>query len=320
MEITRRTVLKGIGAGMLASGFLTALQQTHAAEGPAGVKVGMCDWNLGGSCNPELIPKAKEAHLDGIQVSVGLNANNIPLRKPEVRDRYLALGKEYGIEFCSVAAGGILNAIPLASEPQSAMYVLDAIEAAKALGSSCTLLAFFGEGDLRLPYPGGYYGTGEGYRNIRKDPVWKEWELDTLKVRRLVDFLRQIVPRAEDAGVILGLENTLSAAQNLDIIDRAGGSPMIQVYYDVGNSTGGGYDVPAEIHLLGKDRICEVHLKDSKTRVFGVPDAQVDMAACAKAFKEIGYSKWYVLETSGRDKQFLPDTQANVAFTKKLFG
>ncbi len=320
MKMNRRTALKGIGAGLLASGSLTAIQQTYAAENPAGVKVGMCDWNLGGSCNPELIPKAKEAHLEGIQVSVGLSANNIPLRKPEVRERYLALGKEYGIEFCSVAAGGILNAIPLATEPQSAMYVLDAIEAAKALGSSCTLLAFFGEADLRLSYPGGNYGTNEEYRNIGKDPAWREWELDTMKVRRVVDFLRQIVPRAEDAGVILGIENMLSAAQNLDIIDRAGGSPMLQVYYDVGNSTGAGYDVPAEIHLLGRDRICEVHLKDNKTRIFGTPDAQVNMAACAKAFKEIGYSKWYVLETSGRDKQFLPDTQANVAFAKKTFG
>ena len=317
MKVSRRNVLRGIGGGLLVSGFLRELgaSQAWAADGGSGVKVGMCDWNLpSGTCNPDLIPTAKEAGLDGIQVSVGRDPNSIPLRDPAVRKRYLDLGKEHGIQFCSTAAGSILNSIPLATEPQSAIYVLDAVEAAKALGASCILMAFFTDGDLRLRD-----STGN-LRNISKDPAWKLWELDSQKVTRVVEVLRQIVPRAEDAGVILGFENTISATQNLEIIERVG-SKMLQVYYDVGNSWYYGYDVPGEIRTLGNDQICEVHLKDRKTPMLGTPEGMVDMAACAKAFKAIGYEKWYVLETSGRDpdKRFIPDTRTNVEFVKRTF-
>ncbi|MFH1742094.1 MAG: sugar phosphate isomerase/epimerase family protein [bacterium] len=321
MIMNRRALLQGIGGGGLACGLVGALAQNSAgaSDDKSGVKIGMCDWNLGGKCKPDLIPKAKEANLDGIQVSVGTDPNSIPLRDPEVRKRYVELGQESGIEFSSVAAGSILNDIALSTEAQSAIYVLDAIEAAKSLGTSCTLLAFFGNGDLLLSYPKNQYGGSMDYRNISGDSPYKIWELDTQRVKRVVDVLKQIAPRAEDAGVILGLENTLSATQNMEIIERAGGSPMLQVYYDVGNSWGNGYDVPNEIRMLGKDRICEVHLKDWKTPLLGSPEGMVDMAACAKAFKDIGYRKWYVLETSGRKDKFIPDTHANVEFARKTF-
>lgn len=118
--------------------------------------------------------------------------------------------------------------------------------------------------------------------------------------------------------MILGLENTLTARQNLEIIDRVG-SEMVQVYYDVGNSTGNGYDVPGEIRMLGKDLICEIHLKDRKSRLLGGPEGEVDFPAVAAACKAIGYDKWYVLETSGRDNHFLEDTRANLASVRKLF-
>ena len=117
---------------------------------------------------------------------------------------------------------------------------------------------------------------------------------------------------------MLGLENTITARQGLEIIDQIG-SPMVQVYYDVGNSTGNGYDVPGEIRLLGNDRICEVHLKDWKTKMLGRPEGQVDMKAAAKALADIGYDKWLVLETSGRTGHFIEDTRTNVAFVKKTF-
>jgi len=94
---------------------------------------------------------------------------------------------------------------------------------------------------------------------------------------------------------------------------------LVQVYYDVGNSWGNGYNVPHEIRMLGNDLICEVHLKDYKTKLLGSPEGQVDMKACAKALADIGYDKWLVLETSGRKGHFLEDTRANVAFVKKTF-
>lgn len=309
MSVNRREFLSA--AGMAGLTFKTVAGFPILGS-PGKPKIGMCDWNLGPSCDPEMIPKAREANLAGIQVSVGTSPENILLRDTKVRQRYLTLGKQYGVAFNSVAAGSILNQIPLKSEPQSAVYVIDAVETAAALGAKNILIAFFGNGDLRLTD-----STGE-IRNLSKGP-FKSYELDAAGVTRVVEALKQITPRAESKGVILGLENTLTADQNLEIIDRIG-SEMVQVYYDVGNSTHYGYDVPGELRKLGKNRICEIHLKDWKTPVLGSSEGEVDLKAAAAACKDIGFDQWFVLESSGREGRFLEDTRANVEFAANLFG
>lgn len=316
--LDRRQFLGTLGAAGLALSVPAPLRGAVSAVLPAGVRVGMCDWNLGGACRPDLIPRAEEAHLEGLQVSVATAPDHVPLREETVRQRYRELGARHGITFHSVAAGSILNRIPLKSEPQSAVYVIDAVEAAAALGAKNILIAFFGNGDLRLRDSVG------AFRNLSSGP-FAVYELDTPGVTRVVEVLRQIVPRAEDAGVVLGLENTLTAEQNLEVIDRVG-SPMVQVYYDVGNATAYGYDVPTEIRLLGADRICEVHMKETlglddpgRPLLGGPAQGGVDFAGASAAFRDIGYDQWFVLETSGRDGRFLEDTRANVAFVKELF-
>lgn len=318
MAMLRRDFLKTAGFSVAAAGLLRA--QAGNAESTGKVQVGMCDWNLideqgrGGTCRPDLIPRAVEAHLNGLQVSVGTSPDHIPLRSKDFRNQYKEMGKKYNFAVHSVAAGGILNSIPLKSEPQSAVYVIDAVEAAADLGAKNILIAFFGNGDLRLSDASGKMrNIGEG--------SFKTWELDSQAVSRVVEVLRQIVPRAEDLGVALGLENTLSAKQNLDIIERVG-SPICQVYYDIANSTTGGYDVPSEIRLLGKDRICEIHLKDNGENVsrFDLPKAQINWEEIGKACQEIGYDKWYCLEESGRENKFIEDTQYNVDHANKWLG
>lgn len=310
MTVNRREFL--CRASLAVGGAAIDPFQGRPAPAPAELRVGMCDWNLGKACDPEAVPRASEAGLRGIQVSVGTTPDRIPLRERSVRQRYLELGRRHGIAFNSVAAGSILNQIPLKSEPQSAVYVIDAIEAAAVLGARNILTAFFGNGELRLQD-----STGQ-LRETKKDG-FSTYELDTRGISRVVEVLRQIVPRAADAGVVIGLEDTLTAEQNLEIIDRIG-SHMVQVYYDVGNSTHYGYDVPTELRRLGASRICEIHLKDWKTPVLGSPDGEVNFGAAAEACREIGFAQWYVLESSGRKGRFTEDTRANVAFVERLFG
>jgi len=276
---------------------------------PAGV--GICDWNLGTSADPSYIPLAAEVGLEAIQVSVGTAPDRMPLRERAVRNRYIELGKQHNIVFCSVAAGSILNQIPLATEPQSAIYVVDALEAAKALGSTNILTAFFGNGDLlERDDSGNYINISSGRFAEYK---WKEQE-----VERVIAVMKQIVPRAEDLGVIIGLENTLTADQNLKIIDEIG-SPMVQIYYDTGNPWGNGYDVPGEIRKIGNHRMCEVHIKNRGSSLIYGDEGEVDMEACAAALHDIGYDKWLVLETSGRRDRFKEDTRANASYVRQVF-
>jgi L-ribulose-5-phosphate 3-epimerase len=306
MKIDRRGFLGTAGAAIAAG----ALSSPGWAANSSGLSIGMCDWNLGKKCDPNDIPKAKDAHLKGIQVTVGAGPGKMWLRQKALRQKYLDLGKQYGISFPSVAAG-VLNEIPLKSEPQAAVYVIDALEAAKVLGAKNILMAFFGRGDLRVQ------GPDKKFKNTSTEP-FKSYELDALGVKRVVAVLKEIAPRAEDLGVALGFENTLTAEQNLEIINQVG-SPLLQVYYDVGNSTEYGYDVPAEIKLLGNDRICEIHLKDWRTPMLGSAEGAVKFPPIVEACKAIGYNKWFILETSGRKGKFIEDTQANVAFAQKTF-
>ena len=94
---------------------------------------------------------------------------------------------------------------------------------------------------------------------------------------------------------------------------------MVQVYYDVGNSTRWPYDVPGEIRMLGNDRICELHIKDIETRVLGAAGGVLDFKGIAEACRAIGYDKWYVIETRGRENRFEEDTRANVTFVQRTF-
>jgi L-ribulose-5-phosphate 3-epimerase len=279
------------------------------AAGAAGV--GITDWNLGDPANPSYIPLAAKVGLEAIQVSVGTAPDNMPLREPGVRSRYLELGKKHNIVFCSVAAGSILNQIPLATEPQSAIYVVDALEAARSLGSANILTAFFGRGDLlERNHEGNYINTSTGRFSEYR---WKEKD-----VERVIAVIKQIVPRAEDLGLIIGLENTLTARQNLQIIDEIG-SPMVQIYYDVGNSWGNGYNVPGEIREIGSHRMCEVHIKNRGSNLLDDDQGEVNMEECARALKDTGFDKWLVLETSGRPGRFEEDTRANMEYVRREY-
>lgn len=318
MSVDRRSFIGSSAAAMAAVsvGSVGGLGGCAPAPVPEARRVispgiGICDWNLGPMCDPEQIPLAADANLTGIQVSQGRGPDQILLRDPDVRRRYVELGAERGVAFHSIALG-LFNEYPLAEEPRCAVWLVEAIETAAALGASNVLMAFFGNGDLRFRDENGEFvdeSQGE-YASFR---------LDEEKVASVVDTLVQVVPRARDAGVALGLENTITAAQNLEIIDRVG-SEWLQIYYDLGNSTGNGYDVPTELRLIGNDRLCEIHLKDWSTPLLGSEDGMVDNGAAAAALSEIGYDKWLVLETSGREGQFLEDTRRNVAWAKELFG
>lgn len=316
MSLHRREFLRIAGATACAS-LLPGAPELYAARPSAPPRVGMCDWNLGTSADPGALTRAAAVGLEGVQVSVGTAPDRIPLRDPSVRNQYREMAARLGLAFPSTAAGSILNRIPLRSEPQSAVYVIDAVEAAAALGAGCVLIAFFSNGDLRLRD-----AVGE-LRNVSDGP-FREYALDEQGVTRVVEALRQIAPRARDAGIVLGLENTLTARQNLEILERVG-SPAVQIYYDVGNSTSYGYDVPTEIRMLGRERICEIHIKetlgmdDPNWGLLGASAGGVDFAAAAAACRDIGYDKWYVLETSGRRGRFEEDTRANIAFVKRVF-
>jgi sugar phosphate isomerase/epimerase len=126
--------------------------------------------------------------------------------------------------------------------------------------------------------------------------------------------LKAAAPKAEQAGVILGIESWLSADQHLEIIDRVG-SKSVQVYYDVCNSTDRGYDIYQEIRKLGK-RICEFHAKENGSLL---GKGNVDFHKVRAALDDIGYSGWIQIEGAvPPGKPMLESYQANCKFMREI--
>jgi len=251
-------------------------------------RIGACDWSIGKMGDPTAFELAKEIGLDGVQVSLGTVQNDMRLRQSAVQQEYKAAAKKAGLQVSSLAIGE-LNSVPYKSDPRTIDWVSASIDACRALGVRVVLLAFFSQGDLR----GDKDGTDE-----------------------VVKRLKAVAPKAEKAGVILGVESWLSADQHLAIIDRVG-SRAVGVYYDVCNSHDMGYDIYKEIPKLGK-HICEFHMKEN-----GVLLGQggVDFKRVRVAMDEIGYSGWMQIEGAiPPGKPTLESYQTNCAFLRGIFG
>jgi len=230
---------------------------------PLGFKIGACDWTLGKRTDPSALEVAKKLGLDGIQVDLGDPKDDLPLRKPEVQQRYLEARKQTGVAISSLAIGA-LNEVPLKSDPRAAQWVSDSVDICKVFGVNVVLLAFFSKGDLRDDKQG---------------------------TEVVIARLKEIAPKAEKAGVTLGVESWLDADQHMEILDRVG-SPAVQVYYDVGNSQKRGYDIFKEIRFLGK-HICEFHAKDNDD-LYG--KGTMDFPEVRRAMDDIGYRGWMHIE------------------------
>jgi sugar phosphate isomerase/epimerase len=229
---------------------------------------------------------AKEIGLDGVQVSLGTAADDMRLRKPEVQQEYKDAAAQSGLQVSSLAIGE-LNNVPYKSDPRTVGWVNGCVDVCKAMNVRVVLLAFFGNGDLRD---------------------------DKAGVDEVVRRLKEVAPKAEKLGVILGIESWLNANQHLEIIDRVG-SPAVQVYYDCCNSNDRGYDIYKEIRQLGK-RICEFHAKENGALL---GKGKVDFRRVREAMDDINYRGWIQIEGAvPPGAQMLESYQANCKFLRGI--
>ena len=280
--MTRRTAITTTAAALVPSGLWAAKQKL------AGLKIGVTDWNLDLTGKLEAVALAKTLGFAGVQVSIGrkLQDGKLPLADPQVQEQYLAEAKKNNIALASTCLD-ILHDNYLKNDPLGKKWVAESIPITKKLRAQVVLLPFFGKGALKT--------TEE------KDYV--------------ADVLKELAPEAQKSGVVLGLENTISAEDNVRILDRVK-SKALSVYYDVGNSTSNGFDVVKEIRWLGKDRICQVHLKDKGY----LGEGKIDFPAVIRALSDIGYSGYAVFETSAPSGSRDDDMRKNLAYIQKVIG
>ena len=144
---TRREVLKHAA---ILSGMAFTTTPVFSGSGSAKKKmhVGACDWSIGKSSDIGAFELAKQIGLDGIQVNLGSEANNMHMREPDRQRAYIEESKKTGIQIASLAIGE-LNRVPYKSEPRTDEWVWDAVDVAHKLDVTVILLAFFAKNDLR---------------------------------------------------------------------------------------------------------------------------------------------------------------------------
>ena len=267
MGVTRREFFgytgRGVVGATLLGGAFTVAGAAHSMTESAKrveFRVGAMDGTIGQG-GPQALAVAKEIGLEGVQIDAGGAADTLSVCRPEVQEPYKEAMEKTGMAVSSICMG-LLNSHPLVSDPRAPAWVSETIKAAANLKAKVILLAFFGRGTLQSQED--------------KD--------------KAAAILKPLAPEADKAGVILGIENTLSAEDNVRILDKIQ-SPAARVYYDVANSTFGGYDVPKEIRMLGKC-ICELHFKDRTL----LGQGEVNYPGIRDAVRDIGYHGWIILE------------------------
>jgi L-ribulose-5-phosphate 3-epimerase len=276
-RLNRRSFLRSAGGAALSFGIARAAHDK--------VRIGVTDWNLYLGASPDAVPLAAKLGFEGVQVSFGrkLVDGKLPVDNQEIVAKYKSLSKEHRIPIDGTCVDR-LHDNGLKSDKLAPKWVSDSIRLTKELDTRVLLLPFFGKWGLQTPAEMDYVG----------------------------DALRELAPEAEKADVILGLEDTISAEDNVKVMDRSR-SKNVLVYYDVGNSTKAGFDVVKEIRWLGKDRICQFHLKDNP---HFLGEGQIQFEPILHAIHDIGFSGFANLETDARRDAVEADMRRNLMFIR----
>lgn len=300
--MTMKTTRRGFIAqtSMLAAGL--ALSQSSCATVMAGAakggryKVAVVDLMILKRQKLSAFQLAKEIGADGVEVDMGGLGNretfDSQLNTPETRQQFLDKAKELNLGICSLAMTGFF-AQSFATRSGVDRMVQDCIDTMKAMNVKVAFLPFGVNADLT--------------KNPELRPV-------------VVERLKMIAPKAEEAGVVIGIESSLNATDEAKLLDEVG-SNAIKSYFNFSNAWTNDRDVCKELEILGKKRICQIHC--TNTDGFWLQnDPKVDLKKVKKTLDKMKWEGWLVIERS-RDAKDPRNVKfnfpANTAYVKSIF-
>lgn len=236
----------------------------------------------------EAMQEAKDLGFDAIELAIaGKGVLTHQATQGQCED-IAAMGKKNGIEISSLASGESWTCSPTANDPEHRARIIEftqkALQITKWLDTNAYLFIpgavdvfFLPEAEV-IPYD--------------------------ICFERACEAVGQILPSAEETGVVICIENVwnkflLSPLEMRDFIDSFN-SEMVGAYFDVGNVLLTGY--PEQwIRILGK-RIKCVHVKDFKRSVGTVEgfvdllEGDVNFQTVKEALVDIGYDGYVTAE------------------------
>jgi sugar phosphate isomerase/epimerase len=259
-------------------------------------KVGVCDWMILKRQKLGAFQWTKDIGADGVEVDMGSLGKRETFENalvdPAVRQQFLDTARETGLEICSLAMSGFY-AQSFAERPTVPRMLQDCIDTMTAMNVRVAFLPLGVLGDLV-----------------------KRPELRPAVVERL----RTVGPRAEAAGVVIGLETALDAANEVQLLEDIG-SPAVKSYFNFASALQNDRDLIGELQTLGKDRIVQIHATD-EDGVWLENNPRLDMPRVKQVLDAMGWKGWLVIERSrdarnGRD--VLGNFGANARYLKKVF-
>jgi L-ribulose-5-phosphate 3-epimerase len=263
---------------------------------PQRYKIAVCDWMILKRQKLGAFQWTSRIGADGVEVDMGSLGDretfDSQLADPAVRQQFLDEAKKYNLDICSLAMSGFY-AQAFAERPTVPRMMQDCIDTMKAMNVKVAFLPL----------------------GVRSDLV-KKPELRPAVVERL----KAAGKKAEEAGVVIGVETALDAAGEVKLLEDIG-SPAIRIYFNFSNAVQNGRDLCNELQALGKDRICQIHCTD-QDGVWLQDDPKIDMPKVKKTLDDMGWGGWLVIERSRSAKKssdVLWNFGANSKYLKSIF-
>ncbi|MDR0542483.1 MAG: family 78 glycoside hydrolase catalytic domain, partial [Dysgonamonadaceae bacterium] len=197
-------------------------------------KVSVCDWMMLKRQKVGAIDLAKELGSDGLELDLGGLGQNISfqntLKEPQTRDLFISECNRLGIQFSSLALSAFYGQ-SFAKRENYEQLMDECIATMKDMGIKIAFLPMGNQSD-----------------------VVKEPELYPIVLERL----KTVAKKAEAAGVIIGIETTLTAKEEAKLIDKIG-SPAIKSYVNFSSILKRKGNIIIDLKTLGKDRIIQIH-------------------------------------------------------------
>lgn len=266
------------------------------AAGTSKYKVAVVDLMILKRQKLSAIALAKEIGADGLEIDMGglgkRDTFDNKLADPATRQQFLEQARNLNIEICSLAMTGFY-AQSLATRPTYKRMIQDCVDTAVAMNVKVVFLPLGVQGDLM------------------KNPELRPAIVERLKVAGKM---------AKKAGVVVGIETALDAREELRLLKDIG-SKSVKSYFNFSNALKNNRDLSAELRILGKKNICQIHCTDDDG-VWLQNNPRIDLKKVKATLDDMGWSGWLVVERS-RDandpRNVRRNFSANTAYVKSVF-
>ena len=276
--------------------------------------------------NPvDALAQAAALGADLYEIDLGIGAGPWAERRDAFQKRIPALRETVertGVELSSLCLGTLWQTSLASPDPDERRRGVEVVR------DVCSLAPQLGVTALLLPV-----GQPEGAETARAR-------------ENLAESLRACLGSAQDAGVVLALENVcqpfLKTAEGLLEVVTAVNSPACGVYYDLGNSSFVGTDPVAALLVLAPppvrgDAKDAVSVRRERPPLPSVPitgdfyvwqrrttvtlgSGEVDLGACAEVLNDLEYTAGVVIEVPGLPERAEAGCRDNLAAARRIFG